>query len=485
MRKTLGAVVLGVGVAGLSLWGARHHAHNMEQKIAAAASETARGAIHSLQTSVTGRDITARGLANSEAERVALLAALDAVEGRRVVRDEITVLERASPYTLSARRAQGVTTLDGYVPHDDLRPVWSQLGARGTDALTLAAGAPDGWPEAVSAGIRALHPLDSGQMRMRDTVLALAGTAPGPDERQAALSALSALPEGVETEIDISMRDDGTPPAFDLMWHASDGARVDGKLPRGMDPATVAEALGLGDVAGAPETALLDHGHGPSVEAILRELADWLPQLERARLAYTDAAAALTVTPTPGSDQELITAALSQGLNGVELMVIEAKTPPAQGSLRRNAATGQPERFIDGFWLPELAFEPSARNCASQSDAVLAQSRITFVTGSARLGPRAVTAINKVAAVMRPCVTEVGLIAELGGHTDDTGDAAANDSLSLSRAQAVKSALVSRGVPAGAMTAVGYGQSTPIADNSTESGRAANRRTTIRWFTGE
>jgi len=403
MRKTLGAVVLGVGVAGLSLWGVRHHAHSMEQKVAAAASDTARGAIHSLQTSVAGRDIVARGLADSEAERAALLAALDAVEGRRVVRDEITVLQRASPYTLSARRAQGVTTLDGHVPHDDLRPVWSQLGARDTDALTLAAGAPDGWPEAVGAGIRALHPLDSGDMMMRDTVLALSGTARGPDERQAALAALSVLPEGIETEIDITMRDDGTPPAFDLVWHASDGARVDGKLPRGMYTATVAEALGLGDVAGTPETALLDHGHGRSTEAKLRKLAGWLPQLEHVRLAYADGSIALTVTPTPGSDQELIAAALSQGLDGVELMMIEAETRPAQGSVRRNAATGQPERFIEGFWLPDLEFEPSARSCASQSDAALAHARITFVTGSARLGPRAVTAINRVAAVMRPC----------------------------------------------------------------------------------
>jgi len=46
---------------------------------------------------------------------------------------------------------------------------------------------------------------------------------------------------------------------------------------------------------------------------------------------------------------------------------------------------------------------------------------------------------------------------------------------------AVQNAMIARGVPAEALTAVGYGASKPIADNSTEAGRAANRRTTVRW----
>jgi OOP family OmpA-OmpF porin len=41
--------------------------------------------------------------------------------------------------------------------------------------------------------------------------------------------------------------------------------------------------------------------------------------------------------------------------------------------------------------------------------------------------------------------------------------------------------VVNRGVPANAVSAIGYGGSKPIADNGTEAGRAANRRVTVRW----
>ncbi|MBK9964959.1 MAG: OmpA family protein [Holophagales bacterium] len=65
---------------------------------------------------------------------------------------------------------------------------------------------------------------------------------------------------------------------------------------------------------------------------------------------------------------------------------------------------------------------------------------------------------------------------EVGGHTDNVGAADANQKLSQDRAQAVMAALASRGIPASRMTAKGYGQTVPIADNRTEEGRAKNRR---------
>jgi outer membrane protein OmpA-like peptidoglycan-associated protein len=67
-----------------------------------------------------------------------------------------------------------------------------------------------------------------------------------------------------------------------------------------------------------------------------------------------------------------------------------------------------------------------------------------------------------------------GLVVE--AHTDDTGDEAANLELSQQQAQVIVDYLVAGGVGRGRLTAVGYGESLPIADNVTEAGRAQNRR---------
>ncbi|WDU63543.1 OmpA family protein [Pseudomonas poae] len=65
---------------------------------------------------------------------------------------------------------------------------------------------------------------------------------------------------------------------------------------------------------------------------------------------------------------------------------------------------------------------------------------------------------------------------EVAGHTDSVGPDAYNQKLSQRRADAVKQVLVKDGVQPSRITAVGYGESRPVADNATEAGRAVNRR---------
>ncbi|MGA9700582.1 OmpA family protein [Pseudomonas sp.] len=65
---------------------------------------------------------------------------------------------------------------------------------------------------------------------------------------------------------------------------------------------------------------------------------------------------------------------------------------------------------------------------------------------------------------------------EVAGHTDSVGPDAYNQKLSQRRADAVKQVLVKDGVAPSRITAVGYGESRPVADNATEAGRAVNRR---------
>ena len=66
------------------------------------------------------------------------------------------------------------------------------------------------------------------------------------------------------------------------------------------------------------------------------------------------------------------------------------------------------------------------------------------------------------------------------GHTDSSGDAAFNQQLSEDRAEAVKAEAVANGANPDKIKTVGYGESKPIADNSTREGRAQNRRVEIK-----
>ena len=64
----------------------------------------------------------------------------------------------------------------------------------------------------------------------------------------------------------------------------------------------------------------------------------------------------------------------------------------------------------------------------------------------------------------------------INGHTDNTGKADKNQKLSEDRANAVKDYMVNKGVEADRLTAQGFGQDKPVADNKTKAGKAKNRR---------
>lgn len=65
---------------------------------------------------------------------------------------------------------------------------------------------------------------------------------------------------------------------------------------------------------------------------------------------------------------------------------------------------------------------------------------------------------------------------KIGGHTDNVGSDELNRKLSDGRANAVRTYLVQKGIPPARVTALGYGETTPVATNDTEAGRSQNRR---------
>lgn len=99
---------------------------------------------------------------------------------------------------------------------------------------------------------------------------------------------------------------------------------------------------------------------------------------------------------------------------------------------------------------------------------------INFDTGSANISARSDGILSKAAEAIK--AAPAGTRIEVGGHTDNIGNAASNQRLSQQRADAVKARLVQHGVSTDALGSQGYGQDKPVADNGSEDGRAKNRR---------
>jgi OmpA-OmpF porin, OOP family len=95
-----------------------------------------------------------------------------------------------------------------------------------------------------------------------------------------------------------------------------------------------------------------------------------------------------------------------------------------------------------------------------------------FATNSAAIDPVSEVVLDVAADQLRE--RPVDVVVE--GHTDSVGSEAYNEALSQRRADSVLKYLVRKGVPAGRLTARGFGESNPVASNDTAEGRAMNRR---------
>ncbi len=123
--------------------------------------------------------------------------------------------------------------------------------------------------------------------------------------------------------------------------------------------------------------------------------------------------------------------------------------------------------------VPVVAAPAAAAMVLPVAGQTIVLDHVTFESGSARLTSASNETLNALATALADAPEAV---VEVRGHTDATGPDEANLDLSQRRAGAVRDALIRRGVAPGRITAVGYGESFPIGDNSTAAGRAANRR---------
>lgn len=98
---------------------------------------------------------------------------------------------------------------------------------------------------------------------------------------------------------------------------------------------------------------------------------------------------------------------------------------------------------------------------------------VNFATDKTDILPDSQPQIEQVVQLLRQ---DAALKLAVNGHTDNTGDTAHNKALSEGRAKAVVAALAAQGVDAARLSSAGFGDTAPVADNTTDAGRAKNRR---------
>ncbi len=113
---------------------------------------------------------------------------------------------------------------------------------------------------------------------------------------------------------------------------------------------------------------------------------------------------------------------------------------------------------------------------AKEMPSTLILKGVAFRTGSAQLTPGSIGVLAEVAQSLR---ARPDSKIEIRGHTDATGNPESNRELSQRRAMSVRDSLIQMGISPSRITAVGYGQDFPIADNETREGRSKNRRVEV------
>ncbi len=116
----------------------------------------------------------------------------------------------------------------------------------------------------------------------------------------------------------------------------------------------------------------------------------------------------------------------------------------------------------------------AARTCTEEVTQAVASRRLQYVTGSAELTGDSQTILNDIVRTVKSCPG--GLVLHVDGYTDNKGKDADNLKLSTARAETAAFALIDLGLPQAAVRAKGFGAQDPIADNTTDEGRAKNRR---------
>lgn len=329
MRKLLGGVVLAAGVGGLGWYGSGNQAERMQAEVTTRAQTVAGTAIHAIETSVSGRDITASGIVQDQAEFDSLQAALEDVQGRRVVNmDAVGILPVADPFAVAATRTQsGDATLTGAIPSEAARADLAVVAGDLAAGLDLSTGSPDDeWTSVAAQAYTAIGTLKTGEMTLSGRDLTITGLAANPRDLDAVLASLADLPEGYTLADMIEVEDDGTPLRLTLT-NDDAGATATGKFPSGMAASLVSDRYDGVDTSDIVEATIAGVDGWPAVAVTGMDALD---ELVGGELTIIDTDVTLTGSASPDgrAHAEALMAALPAGFTGsTDISIYDDGTP--------------------------------------------------------------------------------------------------------------------------------------------------------------
>nr|WP_197642678.1 OmpA family protein [Tabrizicola soli] len=334
----------------------------------------------------------------------------------------------------------------------------ARAGVEGAPACTIGLGTPTPrWAEAVVQAIAALAELGSGSVTFSDGDVTLLA---GSDVTQAAFDKV------------VGELETGLPDAFSLT------STLEKKETAAQGPAEFTATLS-GDGKVILRGRLTDEMQRQAVDAFAR--------------AAFEGAEVVTATRVDATLPDGWPIRVLAGLQALSLvdngaLLVRADTVEVTGVTGSTEARGKITQILSGELgqgqtfrvnvrydeaLDPVASLPTPEECAADVNRVIARTKITFTPASAEIATTARPVLDELAGILTSCPP---MQLEIGGHTDAQGSEGGNQALSQARAEAVLLALQGRRVDISGMTAVGYGESQPIAENDSDAGREKNRR---------
>jgi OOP family OmpA-OmpF porin len=373
--------------------------------------------------------------------------------------DEMRPIPTISPYVWRAIKSpDGAMILVGSAPDESVKAelaghAATLSGQVPDDRVQLALGVPEGdWLGTAKFGMDQLSLLDSGEARLTDYELRLSGIAMDDTARIQAAATVANIEAPWRGVPNI----DGP-----SLWKAQ---HVDGNLVLSGSCETVEERAEIAEIAAT-------YFDGPIVDQMTVASSEYEQWIQGVRLGLPH---------------------FSQFENGeMEFQ------PEGQGFKFEGEATSSTLQFLredmaqlDGDYavtfaaetvtvaLDEIAevelSEDPLEACQTSFDLIMEANAVVFNRGSAEISRESGVTLDKIMAVSASCADNFAF--EVGGHTDNSGERAANVALSEARAQAVANYMAATGFDTARLIVQGYGPDQPKLDNATPEGRAANRR---------